>query len=330
MFRQEIFMLSLMTASVFLVGRDFVNATESCRTAATLLLPTTSNLSSSTNHKGNPQMPRTPWIQELRWPEIEAYLENDDVALIPIGATEQHGRHLPLLVDSGWAMAACERAAAISGCLVAPPIQLGWSPHHMGYPGTITLSADTLRRVAYDVSASLIYHGFHHIILVNGNRIANLPPMEIAAVQLQNTTGARVAVADAGLIARTQVKALCDAPDGGLEHAGEAESSFALHWSNENVDMLEFRQSLPNTQPSTAFDYPVELDPELNGNAVSRFVTPAQHRLATQPGGHVGDASTASAEKGEAMVEAIASELAAFISEFRTLEVGAVQVDVPT
>lgn len=275
-------------------------------------------------------MPRTPWIQELRWPEIEAHLEHDDVALVPIGATEQHGRHLPLLVDSGWAIAACERAAAISGCLIAPPLQLGWSPHHMGYPGTITLSADTLRRVAFDVSASLIHHGFHHIVLVNGNRIANLPPMEIAAVQLQNATGARVAVADAGLIARTQVKALCDAPDGGLDHAGEAESSFALYWRGEHVDMGELRPSLPNSQADSSFDYPVEIDPALNRNAVSRFVTPAQHRLATQPDGHVGDASTATAEKGEAMVEAIGSELATFIDEFRQLEVGDVRVDVPT
>ena len=275
-------------------------------------------------------MQRTPWIHELRWPEIEACLAHDDVALIPIGATEQHGRHLPLLVDSGWAIAACERAAAISGCLIAPALQLGWSPHHMGYPGTITLSAETLRSVAYDIGASLIHHGFHHLVFVNGNRIANLPPMEIAAVQLQNTTGARVAVADAGLIARTEVKALCDAADGGLDHAGEAETSFALHWRAEHVDLGELQPSLPNSQSASTFDYPVELDPELNGNAVSRFLTPQQHRAATQPHGHVGDASTASAEKGQAMVEAIGTQLARFIAEFRLLEVGDVSADVPS
>ena len=90
---------------------------------------------------------RTQWLHELRWPEIETYLAGDDVALVPIGATEQHGRHLPLLVDTGWAVAACEHAAGKTGGLIAPPLHFGWSPHHMGYPGSITLGADTLRQV---------------------------------------------------------------------------------------------------------------------------------------------------------------------------------------
>ena len=44
------------------------------------------------------------WIHELKWPDIAAYLERSDVALIPVGATEQHGPHLPLYVDTGWAL----------------------------------------------------------------------------------------------------------------------------------------------------------------------------------------------------------------------------------
>ena len=280
--------------------------------------------------KGRIVTSRTPWIQELRWPEIEAHLERDDVALIPVGATEQHGRHLPLLVDSGWAIAACERAAAICGCLIAPPIQYGWSPHHMGYPGTITLAAETLQKLVYDVGASLIYHGFHHLVMVNGNRIANLQPMEIAAVQLQNSTGACVAVADAGLIARAEVKALCDAPDGGLEHAAEAETSFALFWRGQHVDMNEARPPRQNQESSSRFDYPVELDPALNGNAVSRFVTPEQHRRATAPDGHTGDPTSATPEKGEAMISAVGARLADFVEEFRDIGVREVSTCLPT
>ena len=89
--------------------------------------------------------PRSVWLDRLRWPEVEAHLQHDDVALIPIGATEQHGRHLPLLVDTGWAVAACERAARLAGAVVAPALPYGWSPHHMGYPGTVTLGAATLQ-----------------------------------------------------------------------------------------------------------------------------------------------------------------------------------------
>src|SRR5882762_5419747 len=88
-------------------------------------------------------MPRSLWLHELRWPEVAAYLSTDDVVLIPIGATEQHGRHLPLAVDTGWAIGASEIAARKTGVLVAPALHYGWSPHHMGYPGTVTLAADT-------------------------------------------------------------------------------------------------------------------------------------------------------------------------------------------
>ena len=275
-------------------------------------------------------MARTHWIHELRWPEIEAYLEDRDVVLVPIGATEQHGRHLPLLVDTGWAEAACEGCARHTGALIAPPLHFGWSPHHMGYPGSITLGADTLRLATIDICQSLIHHGFHHVVIVNGNRIANLQPLEIAAVQLQNRTGARVAVADTGLIARDEVKALCEATDGGLDHAGEAESAFALHWKPEHVAMHEGQPSASNPQSAIDFDHPVELDPALNRNAVSRFSTPAEHRAATLPHGHVGDPRPATADKGKAMIEAIGRNLANFVEQFRRLEVDDVRSEIPS
>jgi creatinine amidohydrolase len=275
--------------------------------------------------------PRSVWLHELRWPEVEAHLASDDVILVPIGATEQHGRHLPLLVDTGWAVASAELAAKRAGALVAPAIPYGWSPHHMGYPGTVTLGAETLRRLAVDIGQSLVHHGFRRLILVNGNRIANLQPLEIAAVELINRTGAHVVVADTGLIARHAVKTLCEAADGGLDHAGEAETSLALFWAGDHVAMEEAPPVAPrNDAPAvSAFDYPVELDPALNGDAVSRFVTPEAHRAATGPAGSLGDPSAASAEKGRAMVEAIAANLVTLIEEVRRAPVGEVRAEIP-
>ena len=213
---------------------------------------------------------RTVWLHELRWPEVAAHLKTDDVVLVPVGATEQHGRHLPLLVDTGWAEAGCERAAEVAGALVAPAIPYGWSPHHMGYAGTVTLGAATLQAVTEDVCSSLIHHGFKRIVIVNGNRIANLAPLEIAAVRLINRTGAHVVVADTGLIARHEIKALCDLGAAGLDHAAEAESSLALHWAGEHVDMSLAKAGNIENAPfgGGTFDYPIELDPALSGNAL--------------------------------------------------------------
>ena len=276
--------------------------------------------------------PRTVWLHRLRWPEVEAHLEDDDVALVPVGATEQHGRHLPLLVDTGWAEAACELAARRENAIVAPAVPYGWSPHHMGYPGTVTLGAATLQAVVEDIGRSLIHHGFRCLIVVNGNRIANLGPLEIAAVRLTNRAGAYVAVADAGLIAREEVKALCDLSGDGLDHAGEAESAFALHWAGRHVAMDEAGRAIASSEDgpaSSSFVHPVELDPALGGNAASRFATPDEHRRRTAPDGSIGDPTSASAEKGRAMIEAVAANLARLIAEARAADVGEVRADIP-
>ena len=130
----------------------------------------------------NPPVGKTSvWMQELYWDRIADHLTRDDVALVPIGATEQHGLHAPLLLDTGWAIVVAEEAARRAGCLVTPPLHFGWSSGHMAYSGCIGLRAETLTAVAIDIAESLLAHGFRRIVFVNGNRVANLPPLEIAA-----------------------------------------------------------------------------------------------------------------------------------------------------
>lgn len=278
-------------------------------------------------------MLRSPWLHELRWPEVEAYLSADDTVLIPIGATEQHGRHLPLAVDTGWAIGAAEFAARKTGVVAAPPLHYGWSPHHMGYPGTVTLAADTLRAVAVDIALSLISHGFGHIVFVNGNRIANLPPLEIAIVEIKNRTGAFAGIADTGLIAKTEVARLCRAPDGGLDHAGEVETSYAMHWMPGSVDLSEASRlnRAPTTagQPAPDFDYTIELDPVRSGNSVSYAVSPEEHKAATAPDGVVNDPHYGSAAQGREIIEVIGNNLARFIEEVRRKPIGSLKKILP-
>jgi creatinine amidohydrolase/Fe(II)-dependent formamide hydrolase-like protein len=85
---------------------------------------------------GVPTMSKDPscWLHELAWPEVEAHLKGSDLALVPIGATEQHGPHLPLLVDSGWAIAAAEGAALKAGVLAAPRSMSAGRPTIWDFP----------------------------------------------------------------------------------------------------------------------------------------------------------------------------------------------------
>ncbi len=268
------------------------------------------------------------WLHELAWPEVEAHLKGDDVALVPIGATEQHGPHLPLLTDTAWAIAAAEGAAARAGALAAPPLHVGWSPHHLGYPGSLTLRPETLTAVALDICESLVCHGFRRIVMVNGNRIANLPPLEIAASKLRHRTGALAVVADVGLIAKEEIDAVCTSEPGGLDHAGESETAFMLAWRPELVDMSKAVSEIPPRR--SAFFEAIEFEPEFAGNSVSVIRTAADRPRGPGSTGVSGDARAATAEKGAAILEAIVANLARLIDELRARPVGAVRAEIPS
>ena len=271
------------------------------------------------------------WMQELSWDRIADHLTRDDVALVPIGATEQHGRHAPMLLDTGWAIVVAEEAARRAGCLVTPPLHFGWSSGHMAYAGCIGLRAETLTAVAIDIAESLLAHGFRRVIFVNGNRVANLPPLEIAATKLRIQTGAAIAVADCGLLAREEVATLCEGAPGAIGHVGETETSMILAYWPHLVDMSRAPGGFIATRSPAETGRPRRghgsIDPRLDGNSVYLPHTPQEFRARTEARHGVdGDESLATAEKGRAMVHAIAERLAGFIGELRAMPV---EVRVP-
>jgi len=255
---------------------------------------------------------QTRWIQELKWPEIAAYLERSDIALIPVGATEQHGPHLPLYVDTGWAVGMAEGAAERADALIAPPVHYGWGPHHMAYPGTITLRADTLQQICLDIGESLIFHGFERLVFINGNRAANLPPMETAASKLRFKTGAFAAVVDAGLIAKSAVRAACEAPDGGLGHAGESETAYTLY---RNPDLVDMSLAVDSERHQGRFGLSHKpFEPPWDGDTVYVPRTDTDMRRSTEATqGIAGSASLATREKGELIHCILSDALVDFI-----------------
>ncbi len=252
------------------------------------------------------------WLHELAWDTVAGRIKRSDVVLVPIGATEQHGMHAPLMLDTGWAIQSSEAAASLTDCLIAPPLHYGWSYGHMAFPGTVGLTAATLAQVAVEIGECLVRHGLKRIVFVNGNRQANIPPLEIAAARLQLDTGAFVAVADCGLIARDDVFKLAEGPSGTLGHAGESETAMVLAYYPHLVDM---DLAPPDRQGDVAHSGlrqgHLTLDPRLEGN--SWFVPRDPHEFYRQTesrGGVVGDARLATAEKGRAMVQAIGKRIA--------------------
>lgn len=113
------------------------------------------------------------YLPHMTSPEVTALLAKTDMVIIPVGALEQHGNHLPIGTDFINGVERCKLIAQERDILVSPVLMVGQSPYHMGIPGTVTLKAETIIQVHLEAVESLIRHGFKRFIIMNshgGNR----------------------------------------------------------------------------------------------------------------------------------------------------------------
>ena len=133
--------------------------------------------------------------EKLTWPEINDAVDLQKVCILPCGAVEQHGPHLPLDVDlvcpGGIAHGAGRELPG--KILVLPTLQYGYTGHVMDFPGTINTHYETFIKQVIDVTQSLAYHGFKKIILLNGHG-SNMPNLDLAARRTNLETDAECAV----------------------------------------------------------------------------------------------------------------------------------------
>jgi creatinine amidohydrolase len=251
------------------------------------------------------------WLQNLSWEEVGAKLKaGEDVVIIPVGSTEQHGRHLPLGTDTMVATFIAEDAAVAAGCLVAPPVWFGWSPHHMVLPGTITIRPEVLIELLYDVIDSLQQHGFRKFVVINGHRIVNIPWMQIAAERAQRLLGVKVALFDPAYMSKEIVSRL---NFGTVGHAEEIETSHMMHKEPELV-RLEMADNNP------VYKTPLySVDPSYAGDTLCYVPSTREHiRIqAEKAGGTGGEPSKSSAEKGKLYHKHLVENLVKVISSLQ-------------
>jgi creatinine amidohydrolase len=237
----------------------------------------------------------------LRAEDLRRKADEDAIVIVPIGATEQHGPHLPVMVDFRLATEVAVRAARIAAktdpVLVAPTIPFGMSEHHISLGGTLTLDFATMRAVIDCLVNSLVRQGFRRILILNGHG-GNTAALEVIVTELTIRHRIPLATATYWEAAKAEIAGLLERQAGVL-HACEAETSMMLAVVPEDVDSLALSQCSGELVP---------------GLSAIEGVNPGVYRwrqLGTRSlNGVIGDASVANALKGEALLEAAAAKLA--------------------
>jgi creatinine amidohydrolase len=235
-------------------------------------------------------------LEQLAWPEVQRTL--DDVLLLPVGATEQHGPHLPLNTDTLIATASCHYASARTGVPVLPAVHYTVSLGHTEkWAGTFAIMHETLMNTVRETARWAVASGWKRLLIVNSH-FGNDAPLRCAVDRLRFDFVGRLLVAMRNTWALTQGIADQFRRDAADWHANEAETSLLLHVAPQLVHIERMAD-----------------DPDRTGGCV--FPHLVAH---TSTNGVTGRPSEATAERGAALLREIGEALVALIERARTEE----------
>lgn len=218
-------------------------------------------------------------LEEMTMLRFEAGLQETRTVIVPFGSLEEHGRHLPLGTDTIHVYELAAHASKRRSLFVAPPVWYGLCRSTRQHPGTVTISMDTVRRVAMEVTSSLYEQGLRNFVLLSGHaggtHMAALA--DAGEALLERLPQSRIAVLSVLDLVEDFAGGLVQTP--GDSHAGELETALMLHLRFAQVD---------GTSPE---EYPVFPKP----------ILVRQKRL-FWTGGVWGNPAMASASKGERLL----------------------------
>lgn len=245
-------------------------------------------------------------LAKMTWPEVAERLEVCDIAIVPIGSTEQHGPALPVDNDHFIATQISHSVAELLWddvrVTVAPTIAYGFSPHHMDFKGTISLRESTLASLIVDVCVSLVVQGFRKIILLNGHG-GNRTGISNALHQLKGKVDAKIFNINWWDMATDKIREVAKRP---VFHACDMETSVA--WSLGQRVLEDKRVDEPGRALYPGF---IEADmlappPHVSTSFDMKDVTDS---------GVVGFSTEATKEKGQLITEVALDRIAEFIKQ---------------
>lgn len=250
--------------------------------------------------------------QELAWPDFAGLDPERTVALLPVGAIEQHGPHLPLGVDAMIVAALAERALARAEpgleLLVLPTLAVGKSDEHLAFPGTLTLAGPTLQAAWTEIGASVRRAGVAKLLILNahGGQVAT---GQIVARELRIRHGMLVVSVLWPQLGLPQDCLPTEELRFGI-HGGALETAVMLALRPELVRMEKLAEFVPATRRRA------EAAPLLTALGASGFGWMAQD---LHPAGVAGDARLATAELGQRVLDHAVERIVALVREIRAV-----------
>jgi len=251
-------------------------------------------------------------FRDLTWPEVNEVVGRTPCALIPVGAIEQHGPHLPVDVDNAITEHICEAAAARSdgGLIVMPAIHYGYNAHNMDFPGTISIRMETFIAYCVDVGASLANQGFRHMLFVNAHG-SNGPLCDLIARRLTVEHDCLAGSINHWELGWDFIRPELEGGPYAADHACEWETSEYLAIRPDHVRMELIADEIPAHRGGSRWLYP-----GLDG---AKWVHFMNWWSRVNDSGVAGTPTLASAEKGARMLEGTIARLIEVGTEFRQM-----------
>jgi len=253
--------------------------------------------------------------EKLTWPEINDAIDLGKVCIVPCGAVEQHGPHLPLDVDLVCPMGIAKGAGQQTPdkMLVLPIVAYGYTGHVMDFPGTINSDYQNFMNHVLDITRSLAYHGFKKIILLNGHG-SNMPNLNLVARRTNLETDAECILAAWWDLLSVDKEFMSNWREskfpGGCAHACELETSLYLYLDEDNVRRDEIKNgTISFNEENNPFNY---VDLTCQGPATIVSWTSSYSDT-----GVLGEAELATVEKGKAAYDEAVKQLVQLVSWFK-------------
>ena len=235
-------------------------------------------------------------LSHMTWDEVKEAVAGEKMVIVPTGATEAHGPHMPTDTDTHQAEWMAIELAKRIDAVVAPPLAYGISKTFEHFTGTISLSIPVYQEVLYEIGSALVKQGFKHICLLNGNRPNGTSNDAVARRLIDDLDGDFDFMTTAVSYwepAAAEIHKLRTSGVGGMGHGGEFETSFQLATRPELVHMDRLEGVYA---PLVGWDL---VAPGAPSRTYRRRPTPDTNHASI-----FGDPHKASAETGEKMLQA--------------------------